>query len=295
VKRKSLLTITTIFAFVIILLAIVYGWRTLQRPPRSNLTEVVQPGVAYYRLASTDPRPLMAHIVEIDLAVADGQLFVTPGDEGTEYEISARTTTQFAAEFGAVVAINGSFFAPISGRTPLYYYPHGGDRVDILGQAASDGVVYSDYEDAWSTVCINGRQVEIIIGPCEGVYEQILSASTVFMRAGSYSVTESKTAAYNLEPQPRSAMAISEDGRRLFLIVVDGRQPGYSGGVNLRELSDLIIPLGAFRSITLDGGGSSTLVIELDGVPTVVNSPIHVGVPNFERPVGNHFGFIPAK
>lgn len=276
----------------VIALGVGYGWAAAQRPPRTDLTEAVQPGITYYRRALSDPRPLMAHIVEIDLRLAQGDLLVTPGDPGDPYEISARTTSEFAAEFGASVAINGSFFAPIRGRTPLYYYPRSGDRVDILGQAVSDGVVYSDYQEAWSGVCINGRQVAIVIGPCEGTYEQILSASTVFMRAGSYSVTESKTAPYNLERQPRSAAAVSEDGQRLFLIVVDGRQPGYSEGVSLGELAEIIIPFGAYRSITLDGGGSATLVVRQNEDYAVVNSPIHVRVPGFERPVGNHLGWM---
>ncbi|MDJ0752058.1 MAG: phosphodiester glycosidase family protein [Ardenticatenaceae bacterium] len=269
-----------------------YGWAVAQRPPRTDLTETLQPGITYYRRALSDPRPLMAHMVEIDLETAEGDLLVTPGDPGDPYEISARTTSEFAAEFGASVAINGSFFAPIRGRTPLYFYPRSGDRVDILGQAVSDGVVYSDYQEAWSGVCINGRRVNMVIGPCEGTFEQILSASTVFMRAGSYSVTESKTAPYNLDRHPRSALAISEDGQRLFLIVVDGRQPGYSEGVSLSELAEIIIPFGAYRAITLDGGGSATLVVRQNGGYEVVNSPIHVRVPGFERPVGNHLGWV---
>lgn len=275
-----------------ILSVIAYTAAARQRPPRTDLTVTVEPGIVYRRLAISDPRPLMAHVVEIDLDRAAGRLLVTPADAGEPYEISARRTSTFAEEFEAKAAINGSFFAPIRGKTPLFYYPRAGDRVDILGQAMSDGVLYSSYQEAWSAVCASGRQIDVVIGRCEGDFDQILSASTVFMRAGSYSVTESKTSPYNLERQPRSAVAISEDGRRLFLIVVDGRQPGYSEGVNLRELADIIVPLGAFRSITLDGGGSATLVIRREGGYEVVNSPIHGRWPGLERPVGNHLGWV---
>ena len=45
-----------------------------------------------------------------------------------------------------------------------------------------------------------------------------------------------------------------------MLVVVDGRRRGYSDGMTLRELADLMRGLGARDAINLDGGGSTTLV-----------------------------------
>jgi len=43
--------------------------------------------------------------------------------------------------------------------------------------------------------------------------------------------------------------------------------------------------------MSLDGGGSSTVVIEgKDGKPEILNSPIDIYIPGRERPVGNHLG-----
>jgi hypothetical protein len=43
--------------------------------------------------------------------------------------------------------------------------------------------------------------------------------------------------------------------------------------------------------MNLDGGGSSTLVIEgEDGQPVILNSPIDHYIPGTERPVANHLG-----
>ena len=61
-------------------------------------------------------------------------------------------------------------------------------------------------------------------------------------------------------------MGATGDGR-LLLVTVDGRQPGWSVGMSLRELAELFVGLGAQAAINLDGGGSTTMV--LDG--TVVN------------------------
>lgn len=66
---------------------------------------------------------------------------------------------------------------------------------------------------------------------------------------------------------PRSAVGITDDGRLLF-VVVDGRQP-HSRGVYLEELATILRDLGAVRAINLDGGGSSSLVVN----GTLVNRP----------------------
>jgi hypothetical protein len=47
----------------------------------------------------------------------------------------------------------------------------------------------------------------------------------------------------------------------------------------------------SYTAINLDGGGSSTLVIEnVQGRPQILNAPIHASIPGVERPVGNHLG-----
>lgn len=60
---------------------------------------------------------------------------------------------------------------------------------------------------------------------------------------------------------PRTAVARLRDGR-LLLAVVDGRQPGYSVGVSLTQLADLLLEFGAVEAINLDGGGSTAMVVE---------------------------------
>ena len=60
--------------------------------------------------------------------------------------------------------------------------------------------------------------------------------------------------------RPRTAIGVSEDGEALFIIVVDGRQDGWSVGVTLPELADLLIDRGAWDAVNLDGGGSSAFI-----------------------------------
>ena len=60
---------------------------------------------------------------------------------------------------------------------------------------------------------------------------------------------------------PRSAIGIGQNGN-LFLIAVDGRKPGFSAGLNLKELAEILKKLDLQEAINLDGGGSTTLVAD---------------------------------
>ena len=55
---------------------------------------------------------------------------------------------------------------------------------------------------------------------------------------------------------PRTAIGYSE--REVVLVTVDGRQQGWSVGMRLDELADLMARLGCTDAVNLDGGGSTT-------------------------------------
>lgn len=60
---------------------------------------------------------------------------------------------------------------------------------------------------------------------------------------------------------PRTAIGMTSTGKILF-VTVDGRQPALSVGVTLVELSEIMQEFGAEEAVNLDGGGSTTMVIE---------------------------------
>ncbi|MEU1724813.1 phosphodiester glycosidase family protein [Nonomuraea sp. NPDC005692] len=83
---------------------------------------------------------------------------------------------------------------------------------------------------------------------------------------------------------PRTAVGFSADGRKMYLLTVDGRQAD-SRGVTLNELAAMMVDLGAANALNLDGGGSSTLLAREPGSAgvQVENSPSDGGerhVPN---------------
>ena len=54
---------------------------------------------------------------------------------------------------------------------------------------------------------------------------------------------------------PRTAVGATADGR-LLIVTVDGRQPGHSVGMSLRELAELFVRLGARSAMNLDAAAA---------------------------------------
>ncbi len=85
---------------------------------------------------------------------------------------------------------------------------------------------------------------------------------------------ESISRVFFLARHPRTAVGVRADGTLLF-VTVDGRRPEESVGMSLPELTDLMLELGSVSAINLDGGGSTTMVI--DG--QTVNHPSGIAGP----------------
>jgi hypothetical protein len=67
---------------------------------------------------------------------------------------------------------------------------------------------------------------------------------------------------------PRTGIGVKANGR-IILVVIDGRQPGWSRGVTLLQFARIMNGLGAETAMNLDGGGSSEMVVK----DKVVNRP----------------------
>src|SRR5690606_1833091 len=163
---------------------------------------------------------------------------------------------------------------------PWSYYPRAGDGVYILGLAASGGPVYGEtkyhlsylgFADGRAAICPRqrpgnghpagrGRVQRVVAGVapgkrrgsdstrgqgviCPGVppvtgHQQVLAG---FQRL----VVEGRPVKHaDKSLHPRTAVGLSDGGKRLWLMVVDGRQRWYSEGVTLAELSELLLELG---------------------------------------------------
>jgi len=131
-----------------------------------------------------------------------------------------------------------------------------GDTVKIcLGLRPNRGPVKT-LVGGWPRIVLNGRSIASTADALEGTFPRFSS-----------------------NRHPRSGVGFSIDSTRVFFIVVDGRTQS-SVGMSLVEFADLMVTSGIYQGMNLDGGGSTTLVV--DG--NIVNSPSD---PFGERAVGN--------
>jgi len=260
------------------------------RPAPVPVKERLFDGVTYARMVRWSPRPLMIHVITVDMKAGGIRLLVTPPDEnGAKYPLRARTTSQFLQEFGVQIAVNGDGFSPWWSNSIVDYYPHEGDPVQPRGNAASRGKTYWTSHAAVPTLYISSRNQFSFDAPARPY--NAISGETLLLTGGKLIPDLDDSAI-----QPRTAVGYSSNGRYLYLVVVDGRQPLYSEGMTIKELADLMQSLGAHYAMNLDGGGSSTMVVRgSDGKPRVLNSPIDNRIPGRERPVANHLGIFVGK
>ena len=189
--------------------------------------------------------------------VADVQLRDVYGFHVAVSEQGAQTLSSMAEGTGAVLAVNGDDFgshrygviirngevlrAHDTTRHMLILEEDGSMRtltdrtaqtpVDLAGQLVSENV--------WHT---------FEFGP-ELVRDGQLSD---FPRAFDVISTRSS------RKEPRTAIGMIAP-LHYVVIVVDGRQPGYSEGISLQDLQQLFLDYGAQTALNLDGGGSAEM------------------------------------
>ena len=95
-----------------------------------------------------------------------------------------------------------------------------------------------------------------------------------FGRTRGHSAYRHSNAAHR---HPRSALGFNHE--KLFLIVIDGRQSGYSMGMTLYQMADFFNDIGIKHAINFDGGSSSALW----ALDRIVNKPAH----GYERRIFN--------
>lgn len=117
-------------------------------------------------------------------------------------------------------------------------------KLTIRNEAAGDDGLWSSAENAVSTV--GGRLIK------NGAIGSGFEAGTA----------------------PRTAIGIKADGNVIFY-TIDGRQPGYSYGLQLKTLAERLLELGCVDAINLDGGGSTTMSAWFPGFDStmVANKP----------------------
>jgi hypothetical protein len=236
------------------------------------------PPLAWKRKRIDEPHRVALYILRVDLrssqiAVATFIADDPDGDGPAEAELV--NPVELALRHQALAAVNANAFSPIpdeEGNVSRLYFP--GMPVDILGLAAADGERRSGvHAPPHNDLCLwfdpTGRphigtvphsDVQVALG-INAWWGDLVKDGEALPPPGG-------------DRHPRTAAGFDASGKWLFLVVVDGRQPGYSEGMTLGELADFMVQLGTNRAINLDGGGSSVMLIaDENGRLQVVNQP----------------------
>jgi len=235
-------------------------------------------GIDLDQVRKSPPMPQAVYAVRIALKEPNIRFLVTPSNGPEPLDTNGRKTSTFLKEFRCQLAVNASPFSPVQEVE--------GTPRDILGLSVSKGVAYSKARGDHAALLIaKHNKVTISRPPFElkGVYNAVCGFFLLLEKG--------RNVGTDGERHPRTAAGVSQDGRFLYLLVIDGRQGDYSVGTTTAETAEWIQQLGAYDALNLDGGGSTSLVIDDGrGGCKVVNRPIHASLPGAERVNGNHLG-----
>jgi exopolysaccharide biosynthesis protein len=245
-------------------------------------TRVVAEGIAYRQILFTTVanEPIRAHVVTVS-HLESQYIFGVLGSFGTHF-----TTSAFAKQSKAIIAVNGGFFSTRPSRASGLVMAHSrilypplvprftgtvgfsskGLLIDKIEESDLNGFMLSTAKEGWND--------------CHAA----LGAGPILLKSASNVLQPSEDAFYTAR-HPRTGIG-KTNTEEAIIIVVDGRQTEWSVGVSLDEFANIFLELGAIDALNLDGGGSSTMVINEE----VVNHPADLamgGKPGIERAVAN--------
>lgn len=191
-----------------------------------------------------------------DIYVADLKYFKTAFGVNPDTMGKTEFVDQESARLNGIVAINGDYPLDNKGliiRNGKLFPPENRSIHDSL-------VMYSD----GTMKTFSPTEFDIDTIKSQAPY-QVWSFGPMLLKDGQPMTTFNSTVK---TANPRTAIGYFEPGHYCF-VVVDGRQPGYSTGYTMTQLSQLFSSLGCKAAYNLDGGGSSQIAFN----GTRINKP----------------------
>ncbi|WP_223070396.1 phosphodiester glycosidase family protein [Paenibacillus caui] len=237
--------------------------------------QTVQSSRIRIELYSLNPGTYKGHALKIKLKDPSAMKMVL----GKDKLGGAETTLQAVKRYGAVAGINAGGFADAGGKR----YP--------LSTTVLNGKYVTGFEPSYKDLAFVGLNSsgKLIGGKFYSqqqldMLDPVFGASfvPVLLRSGNRMVLPEKWKSTPYRA-PRTVIGSYKDDQ-LLIIVVDGYDENGASGATLEELQNKLINLGIKDAYNLDGGGSSSLILN----DRVVNSPSDKAL----RPVPTHFLFF---
>jgi MYXO-CTERM domain-containing protein len=238
----------------------------------ADTTTAVADGVTMTRRTTTAPN--IIHVLKVALGTPGVHLGATTSAQ------RGRTTSSYAKATGVAAATNGDFFV-------------GG--YSVVGLAAGGGAAWADTKDTALSANLSFDDVgnvqfhaaSDVLKFNAATMKGVVSGHPQLVKNGVALATNPANQAACPSLAPRTSAGLSQDGKTLYMAVVDGRS-GSSVGMTCVQMAALIKSFGAYQAVNLDGGGSTAMYLRGTGV---VNRPSD-GV---ERVVGNHLGLYAPR
>ena len=229
--------------------------------------------------------------LRVDLLAPSVELFTTPHcTNSCGQETLIQNTSHFVEQYGVQAAINGAFYDSSGGGTDQAI----GTPELVRGLAISRGdVVSSADENAYSAALLFTTNNLPFFAPTNtapgtntaGIYTAISGSYALLINGVNVGIVNPS------DLDPRTALGISQDKRYLYLMTLDGRQPGWSDGADFFNTGEWLKRFGAWDGINVDGGGSTTMVLgDCGGKAQRINRPSFVAAYGRERNIGHNFG-----
>ena len=212
------------------------------------------------------------------LFASNQQVFVLEIPDTAHYTLAfahepRRTkTSEMAQKHDAVAAINGSFF-DMDQHFPVCYLRI--DSVELGENTPGKDTVNRKYYQ-YGTLCLSHDSVFILKTDSSRHWEEVLPYPDI-MTAGPLLIWHDtlqymrNDRTFVTNRHNRTAVGIRDDGT-VMLLVADGRFK-QAEGLSLTELQQIFRWLGCRDALNLDGGGSTTLFLNVNDHQGVVNCP----------------------
>jgi len=206
------------------------------------------PPINYYRHQNTDTeRPLVYHIVRVQLADPSISIGATRPIEADSYKTLGKCTKDYVKQSGAFVGINASPFT----------YPAGifSAKRDIVGLYVYEGTIVSRANAKYAALCFDKDKRAFIVNS-----QTQESADAAWFSFGGFWTILEQGIIYPFEniQESRTAVGISEGGFTLYLLAVEKSKK--STGLSFMDCAQILQQAGAKVAMQLDGGGSASLV-----------------------------------
>lgn len=201
-----------------------------------------------------------------DLKLSDATALKSAFADNKFGENITENTSAIAADKDAVFAVNGDYYGfrdtGIVIRNGVAYRDKGAREglafhrdgtVEIYDETATNAKALLA-AGVWNTLSFGPSLLE------GGAVKEGIDDVEVDTNFGNHSIQGL---------QPRTAVGVLGPNHLVF-VVVDGRSTGYSTGVTMTELAQIMLGLGATTAYNIDGGGSSTMYFN----GALVNNPL---------------------